>query len=246
MPMTFDSAQANDLSYRLYNEGTLSRTSGTGLVEAFSNVYSQPYTVVLGICDPTSGRFQSMWDLVPFEIPIDNTIATQTDLCVFTHEPTSLEETKESPIEKPKAITDFIEEKINKPIEINDKSVVENLQTICTGSVNYKGGTLNITTPIKIIQFNSSENKFDIVFTSKQENIEIPNNSVLYYNENDLKIVKFGEKIDPDTIIIGVVIDNFYSTWNFLKITNEIESIDNKNITHDGIIEMIKKFGKEL
>ena len=93
-------------------------------------------------------------------------------------------------------------------------------------------------------QFNIENNKFDVVFTSNVKTIEILDNSVLYYHGNELTIGNFDEKISDSSIItIGVVIEGkFYSNWPFLKINKEIEIIDNKNVTHGAIIEMIKKW----
>lgn len=248
MPLTFDSAQANDLSHSLYNEGTLVKTAGNGLIADPSNVYSQPYTVVLGICDPTSGRFQSMWDLIPVQYPVENTIPVQPVACVLAHDFNLEEVTKSFEEEIPKTITDVIDEKINDTITVSSSAVMENIQVIWTGSIKYQKNSIKIINPIQLIQFNPADNKFEIVYVSKQKSIKASSNSVLYYDGKDLQIAKFGEKIENDSniIVVGIILGEFYSSWPFLKVENPWDSEENldEEIAYMRIGKALIQWGK--
>lgn len=67
--------QSNMMEYITYNENTVIPDTTTG------GAFTRTYSFVLGICDPVTGRFQSMWQMLDIVTQIQNSIPAQTNSC---------------------------------------------------------------------------------------------------------------------------------------------------------------------
>ena len=70
------SGLSNTLSYTIYNENTIIPNTTTG------GSYTRNYSIVLGMCDPVDGRFQSMWPMFKSVAQVSNYIPPSPAICM--------------------------------------------------------------------------------------------------------------------------------------------------------------------
>lgn len=228
LPLFLDTVQANNLPTYLYNEGTLQKISGGQSIEDFNDKYTHPYTVVLGICDPNNGAFQSYWDLIPVIQPVNNTIPAQTTNCIVSHSmeektfPTQLESMQEKLIS-------------NKKI---DMSIINKNNSMWFGQVELTNDKLIIHSPIKLLKFDENTQKMNFIYQTQQPTIDIKSNQVLFFNGKELVVADLTKNISTvqDISILGVYLDKFYPSSQFISVINSEErTIINVDENKNGI-----------
>lgn len=241
LPLFLDAVQSYDLPTYLYNEAQLTEISGSGLIEDINNKFSKPYTVVLGVCDINSGKFQSYWDLIPVLQPENNTIPQQPNNCIVSH---SLEENffeAQSPIDELKS--KLID---NKKIDI--QPILDKNNAMWFGEIEVSENKLIIKKQIKLLKYNKETQKMDFVYESKQNSIDIKNNQILFFNGKNIIVTDIDKKISSldNFMILGVYLDQFYTSHQFLNVLNTEEKtiidLDGKN-TVFGINGLLMQWG---
>ena len=239
MILSQHSAQANDLAQILYDEGTLFSNINTG------GYYTRVYTVVLGICDPTSGLFQSMWDLIPVLQPINNVIVSQPLSCTMTHSFHG-----DELVTKNIQSIDTIINNDNQIIDIS--SVISKNHSTWIGQIVYQNQTLLINKSITFMEYNLEE-KLYLKYVMKNESFIIKDKEILIgYRKRAkwlLKVVSLDDILlaDSTTYILGIVLNGkFYSKYAFLTVKNEaypnFNEIDNSNTKLEQIRTILQNF----
>lgn len=71
------SAQSNMVDYIVYNENTIIPNISTG------GTYTRTYSIILGLCDPIEGRFQSMWEMFKVVNQVNNGFSYPPTQCTL-------------------------------------------------------------------------------------------------------------------------------------------------------------------
>lgn len=198
-------AKANNLAVMIYNEGAIQKDF-SGLA-----AYTRPRTVVLGICDPNSGYFQSKWDLVRVINPINNIIAPSPTNCL--------------PHSMPATLTNHVEQKL---IDFKETEL-DNAQYMFTGSALFVKNVLEFTTPLHLIRFNAVENSLQDV-EIKTKKITVQNEKFVFaYEKNNkfvLKTLNLGDTLPKAShiYIVGVNLGKFYSVSPFFQVKSQMET----------------------
>lgn len=198
-------AKSNDLANAIYNEGVfLKDTTGQA-------VYVKNRTIVLGVCDPTSGYFQSMWDLMRVINPINNTINPSPTDCTMH--------------DVPMMLTQHVESKL---VHI-DPIRHDNAQYMFTGQASLTGDVLTFSSTLNLVRFDSDSNSlilsevktFDVTLKSEQVLIVEELN-----NELILKPLSLGDTLPEASriYVLGVYLNQFYSLSPFFQAKCELET----------------------
>jgi hypothetical protein len=241
VPLTTAAVQANYLTTSIYNEGQneLVQTAGSfgpgAIIGDPNDLYSMPYTIVLGVCDPVNGLFKSMWDFIKVVYAPNVYIAPQPDTSTLAHE-------------LPSSFSDFIGQKFLGAKKVELSSNIKRIQTMWTGSLEYNGKQIKIKSPLNLIKCNTETNKYEIAFTSKTKSVKVQPNSILYYNGSEIVSKPLNDVIDSNsnTFVLGVILDKFYSAWSFLTVVNlSVDyNIDKPNHSYIKINDVFIQWGR--
>ena len=208
------SAIASDIANTIYN-------LADGVVNSDGTI-STLRTVVLGIVDPSDGVFHTMWDIANI-LPSSNTGA----FSLSSNEPMKNITTSND-------IAKYIDELPNNAQnQINSLNVRSNI--ILAGNCSYDNNQFTIIDNIYIVGTSSDNKNYGILGIIPKQKIELKENQYLFINnEKTLKVGNFSDvflgKNDTDTIIVGTVLDRFYTNWPLLKtISINLDNVNNLN-----------------
>lgn len=178
----------------IYNIGTI--------VSNGQNGYTRPYSVVFGICDPTEGLFQSMWDFITVSYPIDNDIPPQPPCGhgMMISENSS------------KTVENYVKEKNIQGMDIDLSSL--QVFSMWTGEVSFKDGELQVLKPISLMKLNK-QNQYIKAFEFSEKSIKIQDNQFLIFENSKIFVISENDILpnSSGTFILGIVQNGkFYST----------------------------------
>jgi len=188
-------------------------------------------TVVLGIIDPSDGRWHSMWDIA-------NPVPGVSEMSGHDVEPSKLFGSDV------KAFKDSHKFQGSLVDYINDMSggaqsqldfLVKRTNILLAGNCSYEEGTnkFKVLDNLYILGI-SGENSYGILgVIPKQEITVVPNQYVYIDSNNKLQVGNFSdvflEAQDPKTIFVGACLDRFYTHWPLLKLidvdTSHVEDL---------------------
>jgi hypothetical protein len=225
------SAQSPQLLSVLYNEGTVIQDANND-----GGAFNKPLTIPIGIVDPTSGLFQSMWDAIPVTSPQANIISPQPLVCSLSHDFHD---------DTPKDDFSIVAHIDNRFGNTKPKLDVSKLDKILWfGKASYKNKKLTFEKEIQAINFDKVTNSLNKEVVNSQKSFKIASNQILVAIKNDsgwdVSVLSLGDTLPEDSriYVLGIVIDQFYSLWPLLKIENSFT----KNLSIDNFKYI--KFGK--
>jgi hypothetical protein len=227
------SAQSTDLLSVLYNQGSIVADNSND-----GGVYSAPISIPLGLVDPTTGVFQSMWDTIPVLAPVNNTIETQSLSCSVEHD---LGDAKSF------SIVQHIDNKLASASPIDTSRVLENNNVIWVGKVRYSSSTLFID---KAIQFLSMvDGKFTVNKVDSDPTMTMTSGQALMAvfknNQWKLEVVSFGDTLPEGsrTYVLGIITDKFYSLWPLLNAKNNVVSNFQSDVNYMEFGDLVFQWG---
>ena len=223
---------------KMYAKNALDTDIGSILYEGASRVTNQDgtisttRTVILGIIDPSDGRFHTMWDIANPIWP--------TTMLSHSMEAVSIPQTisLDTPIVKnntPQTLNTYINDlsfgSTNKLQKLN-----ASFQYNVIGDFTFEKNTLNIN-QLMLLGFDYKNNKYGPILEFKNKQVRINDNTIVYISlkEIELMTAKISGKISNydylDEIIIGTVLDNqFHAHWPLLSHKKyNLESVNGLN-----------------
>lgn len=169
-------------------------------------------TVVLGIIDPSDGFFHSLWDIG--QAPV--LASSQAHGMNLTIE--NANQLKAFPIDHhfKGSILDYVDD-LSNGAQTQLNSLYNKANIVLAGSAIFDNAkkVLFITKPLRILGI--SNDTYGILGIVPVQQIEVPENSYVYIDKNnELKVGKFSDyftSLKTDVIIVGTVLDKFYTTW---------------------------------
>jgi hypothetical protein len=187
-------------------------------------------TVVLGFIDPSDGLFHSMWDIA---------IA-----------PAALGGGEHS-----LALSDISKNITMNDIELTNQTQLDTIlkrsNIMLIGDCQYDDQThiFSILKPLHILGINDDTGQYGIIGVIKGQTLKIETDNYLYIDRNfDLKIGEFSNIFedvqDVKTIVVGIVLDQFYTSWPIIgsSVKSDINSNNGQNWINIG--QLIVQWGE--
>lgn len=222
--MSVKNAFDNDIANVLYNlaDGVLQNDGTTQTLR----------TIVLGIVDPTSGRFQSAWDIAnPNPVPQSGSGLSLHNPLVYGSETKAFS----APHSFKGSIIDYINDLSggaqSQLDTINNRS---NIMIIGKCSYDIKSEKFHIIDKLNILGV-SGKNTYGILGSIEPQTFNLKQYEYIYIDANmKIQIGNFSEIFtgarDANTIILGAVVGDFQTTWSTLKsISIDVSHVDAKN-----------------
>ena len=173
-------------------------------------------TVVLGIIDPSDGLFHSMWDINnPLPAPDDESHSLP-ELYADKMKAFSMPHTFQG------SIMEYIDD-ISGGAQKQLNALAARSNVILAGTCAYDNLTHNFTiiNPLRILGV-SIQKSYGILGVIPEQTITVKPNQYLYIDGSyQLKVGNFSDAFngahDAKTIVIGTVLDTFYSNWPLLQ-----------------------------
>lgn len=187
-------------------------------VDPYNHVIRTTRTVVLGIIDPSDGNWHSMWDIgLPPPIGADADVAHSLpkaplsvayyaeDLPAFTngHEFTG-------------SVIDYIDD-LSGAHQKQLSALRKRANTLVTGNCFYneKTGVFEVLDQLTVFAVNE-EGRYKAASIVPAQEVVVKQGQFLVITDNNLHVVKVGEKLDPLALVVGVAMDRFYTHWPIL------------------------------
>ena len=220
LSMNAKDALDNDIANVIYNlaDATI-QPDGTTLTMR---------TVVLGIIDPSDGRWHSMWD-------IGDPIPGASGPTGHSFNPSTLFGSEVKAFKGPHtfqgSLVDYINDMSGGAQSQLDILAKRN-NILLAGNCSYEIGTnkFKILDSLHILGI-SGENSYGIIGVIPKQEVTVEPNQYIYINsDNQLKVGNFSdiflEATDAKTIFVGAVLDKFYTHWPLLKLID----VDTSNV----------------
>ena len=207
-------ALATDVANVIYNLGNMT-LNADGTVGTYR-------TVVLGIIDPSDGRWHSMWDI---GAPIAGPALGGHDLDMKSLDVKSAEQIPAFSNKKngfSGNILQYIDE-LSGGAQSQLDSLNEKANTILVGNCKYdeKNHIFSIVDSLNVLKL-SEKSGYKIFGTIPKQSITLLENQYLYIDEKLNLCVKnigdmFKDSENTDIIVVGMALDKFYTKWNIIN-----------------------------
>lgn len=197
-------------------------------------------TVVLGIIDPSDGRFHSAWDIANPNPVAQNAMSLGLDLNnpgIFADSVKAFS----GPHTFKGSLIDYIND-LSGGAQSQIDSINNRSNIIVVGKCSYdnKNEKFHIISKLNILGV-SGKNTYGILATIEPQTIDLKQNQYVYIDSNlNVKTGNFTDVFtgarDSNTIILGAVMGDFQSTWSLIKMT-EVENHVN-NLGEDSYIRV--------
>jgi hypothetical protein len=185
-------------------------------VDPSSHTIKTKRTIVLGIIDPSDGNWHSLWDIgIPPIQPADNDMLVSPMKSLSYYAETLPAFTAGH--EFSGSVVDYIDD-LAGAHQKQLTSLRKRSNTLVVGNCffNEKLSEFEILDNLTIFMPDEQNRyKAKIVFSPQKLNIS-QGQFMLVDSENLLRVSKIGEKLDANSIVIGVVLDRFYTQWPIL------------------------------
>lgn len=206
-------AESSNIATQMYNQGEL--------IDNGDGTYTRPFSILIGICDPITGYFQSEWDIKPLAYPINNPYPAQP-VCghgLFTDASKSID------------VKTYLKNKLTldkkKPkTAFNIDDVTSRNNIFWTGKAIYNNNEIKFTESLKLIDLNDNDSK---IMADSGTSISIQDNNYLICVPTSsgtmaLLTIPENDKLfdSSHTCVIGLVKENrFISLLSSFQVKNE-------------------------
>lgn len=207
----------SDIGSTIYNSGDVALNA-----DGTTNTLR---TVVLGIIDPSDGMFHSMWDIAN-QIPSgsDNQYHSLPDSVLFGEEAKAFK----GPHTFKGSLVDYVND-LSGGAQTQIDALNARSNIILAGNCSYDVNTsmFKILDTLNILGI-SNDKTYGILGLIPKQEVKLSENQYIYIDNNKtLQVGNFSEIFlgsrDSNTIVVGAVLDKFYTTWPLLK-TLEVDT----------------------
>jgi hypothetical protein len=202
----------SDIAMAIYN-------TGSAIPQADGSIL-KTRTVVLGIIDPSDGLFHSMWDIAN-PLPTSGGIQSHTlpsDMSFYADKLKAFS----APHNFDGTLMQYIDD-LSGGAQSQLNQLISRSNIMVVGQISYDSNThlLAINEPLRILGI-SDEKSYGVLGIIPEQNIKVLPEEYVYFNRDfNLKIGKFTDVFqdayDSSSIILGAVLDSFYTAWPLLN-----------------------------